>query len=157
MIIMSCLFKVGCQIFVEFVMWAFSSCSMSFMKACFVATSLHLISSCVQSRRFPEDPGVGHQSSGRQNHQCILSWRVSCLCYWTAVFGDLRFTGLWNIWVTTSIKLNVFFVVAPPAQFLLPVLCRIEMSRGLWTEVPSVPLTVLSYWKLKHRCLQMYH
>lgn len=40
------------------------------------------ISSCLQSRRFPEDSRVGHQSSGRQNNQCLLSWGVSCLCYW---------------------------------------------------------------------------
>lgn len=48
-------------------------------------------SSCLQPRRFPEDPGVGHQSTGRQNHQCFLSWGVSCPCYWCAVSGDLVF------------------------------------------------------------------
>lgn len=48
-------------------------------------------SSCLQSRRFPEDPRVGHQSAGRQNHQCLLSWGVSCPCYLSAVFGNLVF------------------------------------------------------------------
>lgn len=49
------------------------------------------ILSCLQSRRFPEDPGVGHQSAGRQNHQCVLSWGVSCPCYLSAAFGNLVF------------------------------------------------------------------
>lgn len=52
-------------------------------------SNFYRISSCLQSRRFPEDPRVGHQSAGRQNHQCLLSWGVSCPCYLSAVFGNL--------------------------------------------------------------------
>lgn len=119
------------------------------------------ISSCLQSRRLPEDPGVGHQSAGRQNHQCVLSWGVSCPCCWSALYGDLVFT-------------RSRFESQPPQIWtrLFSCGCSTADSRGSVSSANSVfwkksagvfdhrwffqyiwqLLGCLSVWKLKTRC-----
>lgn len=123
-------------------------------------SNFYRISSCLQSRRFPEDPRVGHQSAGRQNHQCLLSWGVSCPCYLSAVFGNLVCFFLRSVWVTSTTNLNEavrFFRCGRLTAKRLSLFCQFcvwKKSTGFF--LPGC-LVVQSVWKLKTRCFQMYH